>query len=305
MRSILLNIGFLLIIAGCGSNPDTIVEKVDPASDEMKLFSLLKPEVTGIEFMNNVMEDDKVNVSQYINVYNGGGVAIGDVNNDGLMDIYFSGNMVSNKLYLNKGDMRFEDITESASVTGEGGWSFGVSMVDINADGHLDIYVCRAFSHDDDSKRENLLYINNGDLTFSEQAKAYGLNDPNYGTQATFFDIDLDGDLDCYVGNHPSNLYQEKEVIDDKRANPTLAESDRLFRNNGDNTFTDITIEAGILNFGYLLGLVSSDINNDGYPDIYISNDHNEPDFLYINKKDGTFENKINEYFKHISNFSM
>jgi len=269
------------------------------------LFTSLSSSMTGIDFRNTLTMDLHVNPQFYVNSFNGGGVGIGDVNNDGLDDIYLTGNMVSNRLYLNRGDMSFEDVTELAGVDGQGGWSTGVSMVDINQDGLLDIYVCRAFGKGGGEMRENLLYINQGDGSFSEEAEAYGVNDSAYSTQGVFFDYDLDGDLDLYVGNNPREFRLSIEYSLAKTRNPQLNESDRLYRNNGDHTFTDVTEAAGILNYGFLLGVVVGDMNKDGLPDIYVSNDHQEPDKYYQNNGDGTFSNVIDRVMKHTSNFSM
>ena len=175
-------------------------------------------------------------------------------------------------------------------------------MADVNSDGYLDIYVCRSFSDHDAAKRKNLLYINNGDLTFTEEAEKYGIDDGGYGTQAAFFDYDLDGDLDLYVGNHPRII---PRLYHDKTKNPQRAESDKLYKNNGDGTFTDVTIISGILNWGWLLGVSIGDFNKDGWPDIYVSVDHSEPDLYYINNGDGTFTNQVDKYMKHISGSAM
>jgi len=273
------------------------------------LFTFVESSHSGLEFRNNITIQKEVNVYNYINVYNGGGVAIGDINNDGLSDIFFTGNMVPCKLYLNKGDLKFEDITEQAGVDGQGGWCTGVTMADVNADGLLDIYVSRSFSDKNSKRRENLLYINNGDLSFTEQGRQYQVNDNSYSTQASFFDYDGDGDLDLYVGNHPRDNFIE-EITDPrsrykKLANPTMRESDHLFRNKGDGTFENVTEEAGILNYGFLLGIMTADLNQDGWVDIYVANDHQEPDCYYVNNGDGTFTNQIHTAVKHISNFAM
>ncbi|MCH8904832.1 MAG: VCBS repeat-containing protein, partial [Bacteroidetes bacterium] len=225
-------------------------------------------------------------------------------------DLFFTGNQVSCELYINKGDMKFKNITQSAGVGGEDGWCTGVTMVDINNDGWLDIYVCRSFSDHRPDRRANLLYVNNGDETFTEKGIEYGIADTSYTTQASFFDYDLDGDLDLYVGNHPRDFLYTELIVNAKKGNytrnePVIGTSDRLFRNNGNGNFTDVTIEAGVLNFGFLLGIVTSDLNDDGWPDIYVANDHAEPDLLYINNGDGTFTNKADDALRHMSNFSM
>ncbi|GAA4432891.1 VCBS repeat-containing protein [Pontibacter saemangeumensis] len=244
--------------------------------------------------------------SEYI--YNGGGVGIGDFNKDGLPDIYFTGNMVANKLYLNKGDFKFDDITAKARVTGEGKWCSGVALVDINNDGWLDIYVGATMKKDSLS-RANLLYINNGTgkdgvPTFTESAARYGIADTGYTTNAAFFDYDNDGDLDLYVVISVINTgvpsTYRKKITDGSALN-----TDRLYRNNGDNTFTNVSGEAGILTEGFGLGIAINDINLDGWPDIYVTNDYLSNDLLYINNQDGTFTDKIGDYLKHTSYSAM
>ncbi|MCH8330557.1 MAG: VCBS repeat-containing protein [Bacteroidetes bacterium] len=282
------------------SDTPTSVENNSPS-----LFTKLSPDHTQVKFVNSLKEFSHINHYNYINVYNGSGVSIGDINNDGLLDIYLTGNLIGNRLYLNQGNMVFKDITGSARVASKNGWNTGTTMVDINNDGFLDIYVCRAFNDHYPKENKNQLFVNNGDLTFTEMGKKYGINDPRNATQATFFDYDRDGDLDLYVGNHPREYSTKVEFNLAKWMDPKLEESDILYRNNGDNTFTDVTIEAGILNYGFLLGVVASDINNDGWTDIYVGNDHSEPDRYYVNQGDGTFKDEIDQAFKHISNFSM
>jgi len=256
-------------------------------------------------------------------VYNGGGVAIGDVNNDSLPDLFFTGNMVSDRLYINKGEgenniLTFEDISETANILSPG-WSTGVTMVDINSDGLLDIYVCRSGNYEAD-KRKNKLFINNGingtdgKPTFTESAAAYGLADTSYSTQAAFFDYDRDGDLDMYLLNHTNAIRNPNQVV------PLISDgsgpaNDKLYRNDGaamgqGPTFTDVTIEAGILYDGLGLGLGISDINNDGWPDIFVTNDFIANDYLYINQQEGvdgkvTFAEKSKTYLSHVSHFSM
>jgi len=273
------------------------------------LFRLLSPVHTGVNFKNAINENDKLNILNEAYIYNGGGVGIGDFNNDGLPDIYFSGNMVSNKLYLNKGNLAFQDVTLPAGVGGEGRWCTGVSVVDINADGKLDIYVCATFLKDA-KKRVNLLYINQGNNKqgvpeFKESAKSYGIADDGYSTQGVFFDYDRDGDLDLYLLTNtlddPKTPIQFRPKVTDGSALNT----DRLYRNNGNETFTNVSKEAGILIEGWGHAVSISDINKDGYPDIYVSNDFVSNDIFYINNKDGTFTNRIGDYFKHTSWFTM
>ncbi|MGI8633972.1 MAG: VCBS repeat-containing protein [Segetibacter sp.] len=238
------------------------------------------------------------------NIYNGGGVGIGDFNNDGLPDVYFAGNMVGNKLYLNKGALKFDDITNTAGVAGEGRWCTGVSVVDINADGFLDIYVCASFLKNNALARTNLLYINQGlnkegVPTFKESAAAYGLADNGFSTQAYFFDYDRDGDLDMYLVTN--EIYDPKTPIKfrPKVTDGSAANTDRLYRNNGDGTFKNVSKEAGILIEGWGHAACITDINMDGWPDVYVANDFVSNDLCYINNKNGTFTNRLGEYFKH------
>lgn len=267
------------------------------------LFSLLPSSQTGINFSNTITESDSLNILTRANIYYGGGVGIGDFNKDGLVDVFCSGNMVSSKLYLNKGSLHFEDVTNTAMVSGNGRWCTGTSVVDINADGWLDIYVCASF-RDDAQRRINLLYINqgldkNGIPVFKEEAEAYGIADDGYSTQGYFFDYDKDGDLDLYIATN--QLYDDKTPIRfrPKLTDGTAGNTDRLYRNNGNNTFTNVSKEAGIQIEGWCHAACIADFNNDGWPDIYVANDFVSNDILYINNKNGTFTNKLDEYFKH------
>ena len=299
------------VIAVLGCNPETEQKETDllpgtqVQSVTSKLFTLLTSKQTGVSFSNNLFESDINNYYTYMYFYNGGGVSVGDINNDSLPDLYFTGNQVANKLYLNLGGMKFKDITELAGVEGKGGWRTGTTMVDINNDGYLDIYVCRSYNINNPDMRENLLYINNGDLTFSEHARAYGLNDNGYSTQANFFDYDLDGDLDMYLVNHPIDFGDFNKERYNKRLSPNNFERDKLYRNNNDGTFTEISKSAGIFNYGFGLSATIGDLNNDGWPDIYVANDFEEPDFFYLNNQDGTFTDKLQTAFKNVSQSSM
>ncbi len=266
------------------------------------LFKLLPASETGVNFENTITESDSLNILNHPYLYNGAGVGIGDFNRDGLPDIYFAGNMVSNKLYLNKGDLKFQDITDAAAVGGEGKWCAGVSVVDINADGWPDIYVCASFNSNS-NRRHNLLFINqklnkNGVPTFKESARSYGLDDNGYSTQAIFFDYNHDGLLDVYV---LTNVLDKGTPVAyrPKISDGTAVNNDHLYRNNGNNTFTNVTKEAGILMEGFGNSVAVTDINNDGWPDIYVGNDFISNDLLYINNKNGTFTNRAGEYFKH------
>lgn len=270
---------------------------------EPKLFRLLSPKDTGLEFENTIVENDSVNVFQFMNIYTGAGVAIGDINNDGLPDVYLSGNMVSGRLFLNKGDMKFEDISENAGILNSS-WGTGATLVDINQDGWLDIYVCVS-GGGKESDRANLLYINKGDLTFEEKASDYGLADTRQSMQAAFFDYDKDQDLDMYLMVNPAAYEQRVNISQPRKLNGESISNDRLYRNEGNGKFKDVTMEAGILTEGYGLGIGISDINNDGWPDVYISNDFIGSDILYINQKDGTFKNKLSEYINHTSYAGM
>jgi hypothetical protein len=288
---------FTFLLANC-SSPE-IRKDTSP-----KLFSRLSSSETGISFENTLILRQDFDVFRYRNYYNGGGVAIGDINNDGLADIYLSSNMGDNKLFLNKGNWKFEDITVKAGVRGTKFWSTGVSMADVNADGWLDIYVCNAGDIQGDN-RENELFINNKNLTFTDKAEEIGLADIGFSTHAAFFDYDKDGDLDCYVLNNSyrpvtslgyRNLRNERDELG----------GHKLYRNDNMH-FTDISEHAGIYGsvIGFGLGVTVGDINQDSWPDLYISNDFYERDYLYINNQDGTFAESLESYMGHISMFSM
>ncbi len=279
-----------------------------------RLFSLLSSEETGISFNNSIVSTEAFNIFSYRNFYNGGGVAIADFNNDGLPEIYLISNMASNKLFLNKGDMKFDDITDKAGVAGGKAWSTGVVVADVNGDGYLDIYVCNAGYLPEQSDQENELFINNGDLTFTEKAAEYGLNDNSFTTHAAFFDYDLDGDLDVYILNNsfmPVNTlnYSNQRELDAKDwpvKDFLKGGGDKLYRNDN-GKFTDVTKEAGIYSslIGFGLGVTVGDINGDQFPDLYISNDFFERDYLYVNQGDGTFIDEIELRMGHISLASM
>ena len=287
-----------LFLQSCSS--DTLFEKI-PSSK------------SGIGFNNLLPETDSINILDQENVYNGGGVGIGDFNNDGLQDIYFTGNKVSNKLYLNKGEMKFDDITDFAGVGGEGKWSRGVSVVDINSDGLLDMYVCASI-HDDIERRRNLLYINQGikegKPIFKNLAKEYGLDDTTHSTMASFFDYDNDGDLDVFIAVN--------QIVDGdypNRFRPRLLNNEhpstgKLYRNDFDSSlkhplFTNVSSEAGTTIEGYSHAVSVSDINMDGWKDIYVTNDYLSSNVLFLNNKNGTFSDKITTYLKHTSANAM
>lgn len=283
----------LFLFAGCKDNTS-------------HLFTLLNEGRTNINFKNTIFEEESLNVLNYTYFYNGGGVAIGDINNDGLPDILFTGNMVKNRLFVNKGDFQFEDITAKSGVAEKQGWCTGASMVDINGDGKLDIFICRS-ADGDPERRKNLLFINNGDLTFSEKAEEYGLAGVGYSTQAAFFDFDKDGDLDCFVANHSLQQYTTGALQNPglrNQRNPDFA--NKLYRNDNGH-FTDVSEQAGITSnvFTFGLGLSVSDMNNDGWPDIYVSNDFNEPDYFFINNRNGTFSEQLSKHMDQVSLYSM
>lgn len=278
-------------------------------SDKEFLFS--ERENTNITFSNTLDNSEELHILNYLYFYNGAGVASADFNNDGLSDIYFTGNKVADKLYLNKGGLNFEDVTDKALINNDQSWTTGVTVADVNQDGLLDIYVCKVSKHLD-LKGHNLLYINQGITKdgipqFKEESKAFGLNFSGYSTQSVFFDYDLDGDLDMYLLNHslyPNNNYGNGS----KRLTYDVLAGDRLYQNNN-GTYIDVSSESGIFQgtIGYGLGIAISDLNNDGYPDIYIGNDFFENDYLYINQKDGTFKevNSQDRALGHTSHFSM
>ena len=292
MKSLLSFLLILLLLTNC-QQTDTLFEKLSASQ-------------TNVHFKNALDESPDFNVLKYGYFYNGGGVAAADFNNDGLVDLYFTGNLNPNKLYLNKGDLVFEDVTEKAGVAAADGWNTGVSVVDINADGWLDIYVCRSAAVDSRLRR-NLLFINNKNLTFTEKAAEYGLDDPAYSTQAAFFDYDRDGDLDCFLLNHSVQEFAgfSRMIADFKQQqNPNYAS--KLYQNQN-GKFVDVSATSGlvsnVLSFG--LGIAVSDFNNDGWLDMYVSNDYNENDYLYINQQNGSFREQVRDAMGHTSLYSM
>jgi len=292
---------FVLLLAfSCKDMNEEIIANVDSPQ-----FKLLSTETTGINFINDLVSTDDFNVYKYRNFYNGGGVALGDINNDGLQDIYLTSNLNENKLYLNKGDFKFEDISEKANVAGTKAWSTGVSMVDINADGYLDIYVCNSGDVKGDNK-QNEFFINNGDLTFTERASELGLDDKGFSTHASFFDYDNDGDLDVYLLNNSYQAIGSFNLTKNERPKRDVLGGDKLFENK-DGLFIDVSEKAGIYGsvIGFGLGVTVGDMNNDGWQDIYVSNDFFERDYLYINNQDGTFKECLTSSINSISGASM
>ena len=269
------------------------------------MFTLMDTEQSGISFENTLTFNNDFNIYRYRNYYNGGGVAIGDINNDGLVDIYFTGNMVPNKLYLNKGNFQFEDITAQAGVGGERAWSTGVSMADVNGDGWLDIYVCNS-GDIKGSNKQNELFINNGDLTFTDQAAAWKVDDAGFSTHAVFFDYDRDGDLDLYVLNNSYQAIGSFNLMKNERNKRNVLGGDKLMRNDG-TYFTDVSESAGIYGsvIGFGLGVTVGDVNDDGWMDMYVSNDFFERDYLYINNQNGTFRETLVEELRSVSAASM
>ncbi len=271
-----------------------------------KRFQPIAAVESGITFSNNIKETAELNFFTYMNIYNGGGVAVGDVNNDGLPDLYFTGNMVPNKLYLNKGNLQFEDVTEKAGVAGSPYWTTGVTMADVNADGWLDIYVCQAGVYmGEEEKCANLLYLNNGDLTFTESAEKLGVADRARTNHATFFDYDGDDDMDLYVVNQPIQYHAPMDYRLEQEKSPRDLDTDKLFRQEADGTFTDVTNEAGVRNWAFGLSVMAGDLNNDGWTDLYVANDYSEKDNYWFNQGNGTFKEGSYNAFNHTSNFSM
>lgn len=275
-----------------------------------KQFTLIEPSHSGVYFSNDLTETAQFNLEEYLYFYNGGGVAVGDINNDGLKDLFFTSNQSANKLYLNKGDFVFEDISKKAGIDEKSAWSTGVAMADVNGDGYLDIYVCQLGDFKG-IKGRNRLYVNNGGdgMSFTEKAGEYGLSHVGFSTQASFFDYDNDGDLDMYLLNH-SDHYERNFDSASIRLTHDPKGGDKLYRNDsvdGKIKFTDVTREAGIYNssIGYGLGVAVADLNLDGCPDIYVCNDFHENDYVYINNCDGTFNESVETSMGHTSHSSM
>jgi len=317
-------LGFVCCIGffgGCKNSDSSASNAVRHESEptltaESPRLRLLSPDQSGIDFQNQIVETFENNITNNINTYNGGGLAVGDFNNDGLQDIYFVCSNGKNRLYQNLGNLKFKDITDAAGVGSEDGFETAATAVDINADGWLDLYVCRGGVEKNDTRR-NRLFIHNGaasgNVTFSEQAKAYGLDDMSACTGANFFDYDNDGDLDCYILNYPTEAMWtnkiEARLGPDNKYKPLLQprteyDTDRFYRNDG-GKFVDVSKQAGIWNLAYGLSVSVSDINRDGWPDVYVGNDFIQPDLLYINNKKSGFDNRLGDYFQHTSQHTM
>jgi len=294
--SFIILLNFVLFLSSC--------RKLEEGNKEY-LFDKLPMDSTGVNFVNQLTFDQEFNIYTYRNFYNGGGVGLGDINNDGLIDIYLTGNQSPNKLYLNKGNFKFEDITDKAGVAGVKAWSTGVALADVNGDGWLDIYVCNSGDIKGDDK-ENELFINNGDQTFTERAGEYGIADKGFTTHAVFFDFDRDNDLDLYILNNSYQAIGSFNLMKNERPKRDALGGDKLMRNDGDH-FTDVSEQAGIYGsvIGFGLGITVGDIDKDGWPDIYVSNDFFERDYLYLNNHDGTFRERLTDQMKSISGASM
>ncbi|MGC3946148.1 MAG: VCBS repeat-containing protein [Chryseolinea sp.] len=298
-------IAVLLLASSCRKGDK---EATEPAKTVVTntLFEEVLPASSGITFANTVVQRGSENVLNYPYYFNGGGVAVGDINNDGLADVFFTGNQVPNKLYLNKGNFKFEDISDRAGVVNFQGWRTGVTMADFNQDGFLDIYVCRSAANDS-TLRRNLLFVNNGNLTFTERAAEFGIDDTSYSTQAAFFDYDKDNDLDLFVLNHSLPQYAgfNNMLVNNKKKKAAAFHS-KLYRNDG-GKFRDVSDKAGLTNnvLSFGLGIAISDLNGDGWPDVYVSNDFNEEDYFYLNNGDGTFRESVRDAMGHVSLFSM
>ena len=307
--------GTLVQCLWVGCAEPTVVDNA-PVWDGTTRFEALSPSVSGVDFANTLDFDEAFNIYTYRNFYNGGGVALGDVNNDGLTDIYLSGNRVANRLYLNRGDMTFEDVTDRAGVAGKAAWSTGVTMADVNADGWLDLYVCNSGDIDGDNRR-NELYLNNQDGTFTESAATYGLDNEGLSTHGVFFDYDRDGDLDFYLLNNSYQAIGSFNLEKNQRPVRDSIGGDRLYLNTTINTggraaaagpiFQDVSEAANIYGsiIGFGLGVTVGDIDRDGWPDIFVSNDFFERDYLYVNQRDGTFKETLTDAMNSISAASM
>ena len=276
-----------------------ILFSVSACKNHNTVFREVVPSESGVNFINKLTYSDSLTVLDFEYMFNGAGVALCDINNDGLQDILFTGNMVPARLYLNKGNLKFEDITEKSGLKTEG-WCYGIAVVDINQDGYQDFYICKSGNKNTPaSQRHNYFFINNGNNTFTESAAKMGLDDDGYDVQAAFFDYDKDGDLDMYLVRNSFVNYNRNNAREMKSKVETSSTTSKLFRNDGNLKFTDVSKEAGINIEGFGLGVAVCDINKDNWPDIYVSNDFITSDLVWINNHDGTFTNKANEYLRH------
>jgi len=297
---------FTGLILSCDSDKQFKVLKaeISKTTESSKQFSLIPNSKSSIDFQNVVEETQDLNFLNYSNIYNGGGVVTADFNNDNLVDVFFVANQQSNKIYLNKGQFKFEDITDDSGIEDLGGWSTGASAIDVNNDGWMDLYVCKSGALTENTLRHNKLYINQKNNSFKESAKEWKIDDDGFSTQSYFFDFDKDGDLDMYLVNHRVDFENTSRLNMEIERRFTKQTSDKLYRNDG-GSFTDITHKSGIVNNAWGLSASIGDFNNDGWPDVYVCNDFLTPDMLYINNKNGTFSNEILDRMNHISFSSM
>jgi len=307
-KSLFWCIGLSLILHACQDSSVTSTNSgsnnasnstIATDSEDIKIFNLTDNATNGINFSNTITETPEQNSLTFEGMLQGAGVAVLDANSDGLQDIYFASNMEADKLYINKGNLKFKDESQAYGITA-GNWSTGIAVVDINADGYDDIYVCK-FMYDNSDKRHNVFYINNKNGTYTDRAKEMGLDDAGYSIMANFFDYDKDGDLDVYIANQPPNSLEGKK---DLRGKVDLKYTDKLYRNDG-GKFTDVTDASGITNYTYSLSVTNIDYNKDGWPDLYVACDYDEADLFLHNNGNGTFTNVANQTLKHMSNFSM
>ncbi|MBV1888038.1 MAG: CRTAC1 family protein, partial [Urechidicola sp.] len=304
MKYYFFAISLLFTLVSCSDVSSSKLKKGGYTDGATTLFTKVVDSVSGITFQNVLKETMEFNFLNYPYIYAGAGLAVGDIDNDGLEDIYLVSNLDANKLYKNKGGLNFEDITQASFTEDANGFSTGATMLDVNNDGWLDIYVSKAGSLNDDEGRRNLLFVNQKNGTFKEDAAAWGIDDPGYSTQAYSLDYDKDGDLDLYVVNYRYDFKNNSRISGVIQSQIEEVTSDQLYRNNGTN-FTKVTAEAKLRNKAWGLGAAVGDFNNDGWDDIYVSNDFLEPDNMYINQKDGTFKNEIISRINHISFNSM
>jgi len=284
MKKILALLIAIIIINACAEQETKPQQNTSiKDSSSIKIFEDVPPSVSGLNFSNTITESEGLNAILFDGMMQGAGVGILDANNDNLPDIYFTSNMGSDKLFINKGNLKFEDQTSKAGISSTN-WSTGVAIVDINNDGHDDIYVCK-FLFDQANRRANVFYINNGDGTFTDRAQQMGIADQGYSIMANFFDYDRDGDLDIYIANQPPNSLKAKKAM---KGQIDYQYTDKLYRNEG-GKFVDVTTQAGVTNYSYSLSATTIDYNKDGWPDLYIAADYDEPDMLYKNNGNGTF----------------